>query len=149
MGTVEQVQPVRPAWDDYFLGIAVAVSARADCTRARYGAVIVKDHRIVSTGYNGGRPGGPSCLAGECPRGRFTKDELPGSHRGNHDYTDCIALHAEANAIAYCSRSDMIGGTIYIAGMADNRPCDMCSKLIQAAGIERVVSDGGDGDHAK
>lgn len=60
----------RPGWDQYFLGIAQAVSARADCTRRKVGAVIVKDRRIVSTGYNGAASGEGSCLAGDCPRGR-------------------------------------------------------------------------------
>lgn len=119
----------RPGWDAYFLAIAASVSARADCTRAQHGAVIVKDRRIVSTGYNGSPAGGASCLAGECPRGRLSKDELPSNHA---DYSNCIALHAEQNAIAYTREH---GDTIYITG----EPCDMCSKLIKAAGIERVV----------
>lgn len=63
----------RPGWDAYALNIAEAVSTRGDCTRRRVGAVILDasiPHRVVSVGYNGGRPGGRSCLKGECPRGR-------------------------------------------------------------------------------
>ena len=123
----------RPDWDSYFLGIAVAVSARADCRRARHGAVIVKDHRIVSTGYDGSPPGGPSCLAGECPRGLLTG--LAQHTVGSHDDSDCVALHAEANAIAYANRSDTEGATLYVTG----QPCAMCAKLVAAAGIRRVV----------
>jgi dCMP deaminase len=119
----------RPSWDDYFLGIAVAVSARADCRRRQHGAVIVKANRIVATGYNGAHPGGPSCLAGECPRGLLT------SEQSKSDYGNCIALHAEQNAIAYASRRETEGATIYITGA----PCDMCAKLIAAAGITRTV----------
>lgn len=60
----------RPGWDDYFLHIAWAVSARADCTRAKHGTVIVKDHTIIATGYNGAPSGVQGCLEGACPRGR-------------------------------------------------------------------------------
>jgi dCMP deaminase len=61
----------RPSWDDYAMNIAEAVSVRGDCTRRRVGAVILDvAHRVVAVGYNGGRAGGPSCLKGECPRGR-------------------------------------------------------------------------------
>jgi dCMP deaminase len=127
----------RPSWDEYFLGIAVAVSARADCRRARHGAVIVgPDRRVVATGYNGSPPGGPSCLAGECPRGLKSYDERPGARQGNNDYSDCVAIHAEANALVHGAYAQAVGGTVYITG----KPCDMCSKLIKAAGIERVVT---------
>lgn len=121
----------RPGWDEYFLSIAVAVSARGDCKRAKHGAVIVKDHRIVATGYNGGPTGSlASCLLGHCPRAESnTKPHY------NPDYSDCISLHAEQNAIAYANRSDTVDATIYQTG----QPCDMCSKLIKAAGIVRVV----------
>ena len=59
-----------PGWDDYFLGIATAVAARAKCTRRRVGAVLTIDHRIIATGYNGAAPGEDDCLMGACPRGR-------------------------------------------------------------------------------
>ena len=127
----------RPEWDEYFLDIALVVSNRADCRRRRHGAVIVKDRRIVSTGYNGSPSGDPrSCIAGECPRGRLNQLERP-SNKG--DYTDCIALHAEMNAIAYADRVDMQGATLYIT---PGPPCPMCAKLIMAAGIIRVVNRG-------
>lgn len=122
----------RPCWDDFFLEIANAVSRRGDCRRAQIGAVIVKNHRIVSTGYNGTPPGGASCLKGDCPRGLIDASELP---HGYPDYSNCISLHAEQNAIAYSNRSDTIGATIYLT----TAPCDMCTKLIKAAGITGVV----------
>jgi dCMP deaminase len=127
----------RPGWDEYFTGIVTAVAARADCRRGRYGAVIVRNNRIVSTGYNGSVPGGPSCLAGFCPRGLQSKVERPSDH-GNpayDSYADCISLHAEQNAIAFADVHDTVGATIYISA----KPCDMCAKLIAAAGITRTV----------
>lgn len=129
---------MRPDWDTYFLNIAQAVSARADCRRAQHGAVVVDDHRrIVATGYNGSPPGGPSCLAGECPRGAKTQAELA---HNSPDYSDCVASHAESNAIVFASVADLRGATIYVTG----EPCQGCWKSIQAAGLERVVYPGYD-----
>lgn len=120
----------RPDWTIYFLGIARAVAARADCSRAQHGAVIVKDHRIVSTGYNGAPSGSEkSCLGGDCPRAHTNVKHL------SPDYSNCIAIHAEANAIVYAKKSDMEGATIFITGA----PCDGCEKLIAAAGIKEIV----------
>lgn len=123
----------RPGWNEYFFGIAEAVAQRADCSKARYGAVIVNGHRIVATGYNGSPPGSPkSCLAGDCPRAA----KPHGS--GTDDYSDCIALHAEQNAIANANWAETRGAAIYIWGNPHRPPCDMCGKLIEAAGIERI-----------
>lgn len=137
MDSVEAPHPVnstdRPGWDEYFLGIVDAVRARADCRRARHGCVIVKDNRIVATGYNGAVSGGPSCLAGECPRGLLSPEQQ--AHL-TPDYSNCVALHAEMGAVAYASRKDTEGSTAYISGS----PCDMCGKLLLAAGIVRVVT---------
>lgn len=123
----------RPTWDDYFLGIAEAVSRRADCTRSAVGAVIVRDRRIVSTGYNGAPAGHKGCLAGACPRGRASYEELPSY--GSFDDPDalgfCIAVHAEANAIVYADTDRMRGGVIYVT----RQPCAGCNKLIAAAGL--------------
>lgn len=132
----------RPDWDTYFLAGARWVSSRADCRRARHGCLLVVDHRIVAAGYNGAPPGYPkSCLRGECPRGMKVYAELPGHSDGgggNHDYSDCIALHAEANAIGdAAARGNAIrGATAYIT----STPCDACAKLLIAAGITRVVT---------
>lgn len=125
-------EPRRPLWDEYFLTIAWAVARRADCRRARHGCVIVKNHRIVATGYNGSPSKGPSCLAGKCERGLLSVDEL--GHL-SADYSNCISLHAEQNAIAYAAGQETRGATAYLTGP----PCNMCGKLLEAAGIERVV----------
>lgn len=127
----------RPDWPTYFLGVAQAVAARADCQKARFGAVIVdQDHRIVSTGYNGSPPGDPrSCLDGDCPRA------TSGAQPNTGSYGDCISLHAEQNAIVYADWKRTQGATIYLWGTReDNSPCPMCAKLIVAAGIAHVIS---------
>ncbi len=109
--------------------IADVVALRGDCRRKQHGAVIAKEHRIVSVGYNGSPAGSTlSCLAGDCPRAALDEDL-------GDDFSNCIALHAEQNAIAYVNRADSIGASIYVTGM----PCDMCAKLIRAAGITRVL----------
>jgi len=126
----------RPGWDDYFLGIAQAVAARADCTRARVGAVIVKNHRIVATGYNGSPAGEPGCLTdGACPRGRHTLPEMSAGGDFDNGPGFCIAVHAEANAIIYADRDRTEHATIYVT----QAPCAGCAKLIKGAGIGRVV----------
>lgn len=125
----------RPTWDEYFTAGAQWVATRGDCTRRQVGALIVDgENRIVSTGYNGTEPGGPSCLAGECPRGRFTHDQVP----ADSPYTDCVASHAECNAIVWAGREKCKGATLYVT----HEPCHECARLIRAAGIGRVVVSG-------
>jgi dCMP deaminase len=128
-------QPKRPSWDEYYLNIALAVSLRGDCVRAQHGAVVVKDHKIVSTGYNGTPSGDPrSCGAtGQCPRALD-----PNSQHAIGNYDLCWATHAESNALLRASWDDLRGATLYITG----QPCSGCSKLIASAGIERVVYHG-------
>lgn len=123
----------RPSWDEYYLGIAKAVSTRGDCVRRQHGAVVVRDHKIISTGYNGTPPGDDrSCgKTGQCPRNLD-----PTSKHGEGSYDLCWATHAEANALLRADWSDLQGSTIYITGA----PCPGCAKLIKSAGILRVVS---------
>lgn len=135
-----RTQPARPDWDEYFLGIARAVAQRGDCTRRQVGCVLVDtDHRIIGTGYNGAEPGGPSCLDGECPRGRKSYAEAP---LGSGGHGDCIAIHAEANALLF-ARTSCKGATAYV-GTADPsmspEVCYNCAKLLRGAGINRVVA---------
>ena len=126
----EYTVKTRPTWDEYFLSIAEVVATRAACTRAQVGAVVVKDNRIIGTGYNGALPGEIECTEGGCPRGKMSKEEVkPGS-----DYGNCISLHAEVNALAY-SITNTEGATIYTT----REPCDWCAKVIAANGIARVV----------
>lgn len=136
----------RPDWDEYFIGIAKAVSARATCLRRRYGVVITQDNIIVSTGYNGAPSGMKDCLeVGKCTRKEL---RIPHGER----YELCHSVHAEANAIIRASVDELMGATIYIAGIDDNsdecfaEPCMMCKRMILNARIEKVVfSDGNKG----
>lgn len=130
---------MRPAKDDYFLGIAEAVSKRSTCLRRQYGAVIVKNDVIVSTGYNGSpRHAANCCDVGVCWR---EANHIPHGER----YEMCQAVHAEANAMINGNRADMVGATLYLAGFENGKrlekpePCLLCWKLITNAQIERVV----------
>lgn len=126
----------RPGWDEYFLGIAQAISLRADCTRRRVGVAVVKNNRIVSTGYNGAPSGDRGCMQGACPRGFYTAEELPPGSSYDTGAGACIAVHAEANALLYADRDKTEGATLYCT----DEPCDGCTRLIRGAGILRVVS---------
>ncbi|AOQ27963.1 dCMP deaminase [Mycobacterium phage Mundrea] len=123
---------MRPSWDEYFLVIAEAVATRSDCERSKVGAVVVKDRRVRATGYNGAPTGKPGC--GTCPR--RLAEAVPGVSDYDSGPTRCVSVHAEANALLYCDREDLIGATLYIT----RPPCPGCQKLIDAAGVERVVT---------
>lgn len=120
----------RPTWTEYYLGIAEAVSKRGECSRRQVGAVIVKDHTIVATGYNGAPPGQASCLDGGCPRA--FSDAVPGT---GYAESGCVAVHAEANAIIRAGRDRCVGSTMYLT----DEPCDLCAPLLDAAGIARAI----------
>lgn len=120
----------RPDWDQYFMDMAKVASSRSNCSRRHVGAVIVKDHRIISTGYNGTPRGVKNCDEGGCPR--CASDTPSGSNLG-----DCICCHAEENAIVQAayhgvSVKDAIIYTTFC-------PCLLCSKMIINAGISEVV----------
>ena len=125
----------RPDWDDYFLGLAVAVSLRADCRRSQVGCVLVDtDHRVIGTGYNGAVRGDPGCLEGACPRGLLSYDAVAANSNYDTGPGRCISLHAEANALLY-ARTSCQGATAYLT----RSPCPTCAKLLRGAGIERIV----------
>lgn len=132
MGNSSSTTPSRPGWTEYFLGIAVAVSKRADCSRRRVGAVLVLDNRIVATGYNGAPSGSPGCLEGACPRAH-SEEPLGSSYDTGPGA--CISIHAEANALLYADRSRSEGATMYVT----HEPCAGCLKHLQAAGVAGVV----------
>ncbi len=122
----------RQSWDDYFLDLASAASTRATCSRRKHGAVIVRDRRIVATGYNGAPSGFPHCDDGACPRAASDAPQ-------GHQYDSCIAIHAEANALLFASPEERRGATLYCTGA----PCFGCAKLISNSGIAEVVASGG------
>ena len=128
---------------EYYLNIAKAVSMRSTCLRRQYGAVIVKDDVVISTGYNGSPRGSQNCCdTGECYR---EANNIPHGEQ----YEKCVAVHAEANAIISAARKDMIGATLYLYGRENGKeikaePCLMCQRLIQNAGIDRVIGSEGE-----
>ncbi|MBR7142597.1 MAG: cytidine deaminase [Clostridia bacterium] len=125
---------------NYYLDIAQTVGTRGTCLRRKYGAIIVKDDVIVSTGYAGAPRGRKNCCdLGYCTR---QKMNIPRGER----YELCRSVHAEANAIIAAARPDMLGSTLYLVGVEadgsytkDARPCSMCARMIINAGIETVV----------
>lgn len=143
-GHKEKMEPKskyeRPSKDDYYLNIAEQVAARSTCIRRKYGAVLIKNDRIVSTGYNGSPRGDINCCdSGYCERERCN---IPKGER----YELCRAIHAEDNAITNAGRDQAIGSTLYITGidvksgkLANPTPCLMCARKIKNNGIVRIV----------
>jgi dCMP deaminase len=129
-------QDSRPSWDEWAIIVAAAVALRADCQRSRVGAVILdQDHRIIGTGYNGTVPGEPGCLAGACPRGLTSFEEVPAYSPYDSGPGACIAVHAEINAIRNTDLRRLRGSTIYVT----RQPCDQCDRAISLAGLARIV----------
>ncbi len=110
----------RPSWDEYFLKLAFEVSKRSTCLRRAVGAIIVKDRRILATGYNGVPSGLRHCEETGCLREQI-----------------CRGLHAEQNAIIQAARYgiDIEGSSIYIT----TEPCSVCAKMLINAGIKEIV----------
>lgn len=125
---------LRATWDETWMATALAVAKRSACERAQAGVVIVDEtQRIVATGYNG-PPAGiwvgheRGCAAW-CPRGAGGPQGDPTS------YDDCVAVHAEQNALMFCDRRDRLGGTLYVTTSV----CVTCAKLVANSGLTRVV----------
>lgn len=127
--------------ENYYLDIAQTVLERSTCLRRWYGAIIVKQDEIISTGYNGAPRGRKNCMdLNYCTRMAM---KIPSGER----YEICRSVHAEANAIISASRSELIGATLYMTSVnpedgslkAHSTSCSMCRRLIINAGIQRVV----------
>lgn len=128
---------MRPTHEEYYLGIAAAVSRRSTCLRRQYGAVIVNNDEIIATGYNGAPRGCENC----CDIGKCNRE---GHVHNDGDYNDCRSVHAEMNAIISASRAEMLGSTLYLAGFEngqpiDCEPCPVCQRLIINAGIKEII----------
>lgn len=131
---------------DTYLNCAEVFAYRSTCIKRKYGAVIVKDDVVVSTGYNGAPRGLPNCCdLGQCPR--MERD----MHQGE-GYGICRAIHAEANALLNCSRQQTVGADLYLVGVnpEDNsihraKPCPMCARTVIQAGIRNVYMRIGEG----
>jgi len=112
----------RPSWDEYFLKLAMLASERATCPRMHCGCVLVKNNRVLSTGYNGSLPGQPHC------------EEIGCLVENNH----CIRTnHAEINALVQAATqgNNLEGATAYVTNMS----CTTCAKALIAAGVKRIV----------
>lgn len=126
---------------NYYLDIAEATLERATCLRKKWGAVIVKNDEIISTGYNGAPRGRKNCTdLGYCIREQLN---IPRGER----YELCRSVHAEQNAIISATRKDMIGSTMYMVGkdvktgdyVENSSSCSMCKRAVINAGIEKVI----------
>ena len=127
--------------ENYYLDIAQTVLERATCLRRVYGAIIVKNDEIISTGYNGAPRGRANCVdMGYCSREAM---RVPRGER----YELCRSVHAEANAIISAARRDMVGGTLYLVGrnaqtgelLHDATSCAMCRRMVINAGLSKVI----------
>lgn len=157
-GEISVYKDLRPSKDTYYLDIAIAVSKRSTCLKRHYGAVIVNNDEIISTGYNGNPRGMFNCCQ------KLTCSRIDKPHNSG-DYSDCFSVHAEQNALLSASRRDMIGGILYLVceeyGLdkeksgkyqedfygfneitEDVSPCPICMRMIQNSGIKKIVTRG-------
>lgn len=127
--------------NNYYLDIAESVLERSTCARRAFGAVIVKNDEIISTGYNGAPRGRKNCTdLGYCMREKL---EIPRGER----YEMCRSVHAEQNAIISAARKDIIDSTLYLVGkevstgeyVKNAMPCMFCKRFIINAGIKKIV----------
>ena len=159
VGNIKIIPAKRPTKDQYYCDIALAISKRSTCLKRHYGCVIVKNDEIISTGYNGNPRGQENC----CDVGYCKRMNIP---HNSGDYSACSSVHSEQNAMISASRKDMIGATLYIAGeeygldtdlsaknaedcysfmeVVDAEPCPICYRMIQNAGITRIVNRRGE-----
>ncbi len=127
---------------NYYLDITQTVAERGTCLRRNFGAIIVKNDQIISTGYTGAPRGRKNCIdVKECIREKL---EIPRGER----YELCRSVHAEQNAIIHAARNDMIGAALYLCGIdvstggyvENAAPCSLCKRLIINAGILQVIA---------
>jgi dCMP deaminase len=128
---------MRPTWDVTWMSVAESISHRSRCVKRQAGAAIAQGKRLISVGYNGP----PADWEGANDDANWCNEFCPrtqrpvGTHNGN-DYSNCVTVHAEANALLWCDRRDREGGALYVF---PGSPCFDCAKLISNSGIQRVV----------
>lgn len=127
------IDDARPSWDEYFMSIASQVAGRSTCLRRHIGAVIVKDKRILATGYNNVPSGIEHCTSRGCLRDQMG---IPSGER--HEL--CRGIHAEQNAVIQAARHGISidGSTLYCT----HQPCILCAKIVINAGITELVYAG-------
>ncbi|MDI1495671.1 MAG: CMP/dCMP deaminase zinc-binding [Cenarchaeum symbiont of Oopsacas minuta] len=126
----------RPNWDEYFMLQAELAKLRSNCMVRKVGAVIVRDHRQIATGYNGTPPGVKNCYEGGCNR---CTDRVSGKIASGMELGRCLCNHAEANAIMHCAIMGIgtgVKGAVLYTTLA---PCLECSKMAITIGIRRFV----------
>ena len=131
----------RPTKNEYYLDIAREVAKRGTCLRRNFGAVIVNNDQIISTGYSGSPRGTDNCIdIGSCYRKEMN---IPQGER----YELCRSVHAEMNAIIHAARGEILGGTLYLIGLQAESgeyvesatPCKLCKRMIINAGLSLVI----------
>ncbi|NLU49075.1 MAG: cytidine deaminase [Syntrophomonadaceae bacterium] len=123
----------RPSWDEYFLELAEMVAKRSTCVRRHVGAVLVKEERIIATGYNGAPQGLTHCLDAGCLR---EEKGIPSGYR----YELCRGVHAEQNAVINAARYGV--STLDSVLYCTNQPCVLCARMLINAGVKKIVHRG-------
>ena len=121
---------IRPSWDEYFIKLAQLVATRSTCLRRQVGAVLVRNKRVLATGYNGAPSGMAHCLDIGCIRDQL---KIPSGTRAEI----CRGIHAEQNTIIQCAVHGVPteGSTIYVT----HQPCTICTKILIGAGVKRII----------
>ncbi len=127
----------RPDWDTHFMLQAEIAKLRSNCLTRQIGSVIVKNHRQISSGYNGTPSGIKNCTEGGCER---CLDRMEGKVLSGGNLERCLCTHAEANAIMQCALFGNSGSTFGATIYSTFVPCLECSKMIISVGMERVVA---------
>lgn len=122
---------IRPSWDHYFMTLASLAARRSNCMRRQVGCVLVRSHRVISTGYNGTPRHLTNCTSGGCPRCNNSQ-----GNSGGQSLSTCLCIHAEENALLEAGRDRVGGGAVLYCNTC---PCLTCSIKIVQVGIAEVV----------
>ena len=126
----------RPAWDEYFMLQAELAKLRSNCMTRHVGAVIVRNHRQIATGYNGTPPGVKNCFEGGCKRCQL---RMEGKIESGASLDRCLCNHAEANAIMHCAILGIEAGSDGAILYTTFVPCLECTKMAITIGIKKII----------